>query len=267
MAQAMSLIKYIAAHSEYSRRKAPDVIKDKRVSVNGTMVQNQWREIKEGDEVRIDGKLLVTPKMTYLVLNKPEGYITTMVDQAGRPDVGDLIKGAVKDRVFPVGRLDMDTTGLLLFTNDGQLAQKLCHPKFSVSKEYLVALDRPVKPEHLTMMYKGLRLPDGNVSVDKAVYAPKKHKFVVLVELHSGKKRIIRRIFGKLGYIVRKLDRVGYAGLNKKGLTPGKWRHLKKYEIDRIKKLSEGKAVESTSTLKQAPERRPWKKVRRRPKA
>jgi len=264
MAEAMTLVKYIAAHSEYSRRKAPEVIKEKRVSVNGTMVQNPWREIKEGDDVFIDGKLLGPTKKTYIILNKPEGYITTMSDEAGRPDVSLLIKGAAKDRVFPVGRLDKDTSGLLLFTNDGQLAQKLSHPKFSVAKEYLVALDRPVKPEHLNMMYKGLRLPDGNVRVDKAVYAPKKHKFVIIVELHSGKKRIIRRIFGKLGYIVRKLDRVGYAGLSKKGLTPGKWRPLKKYEIDKLMALAEGTLPKPTT--KQAPAKTPWKKVRKRPK-
>ena len=261
----MTLIKYIASHSEYSRRKAPEVVKEKRVSINGTMVQNPWREIKQGDEVCIDSKVLKATKMSYLVLNKPEGYITTMSDDEGRPDVSLLIKGAAKDRVFPVGRLDKDTSGLLLFTNDGHLAQKLSHPKFSVSKEYQVTVDRPVKAEHLSMMFKGLVLPDGNIRVDKAVYAPKKHKFVIIVELHSGKKRIIRRIFGKLGYIVRKLDRVGYASLNKRGITPGKWRTLKQYEVDKIKALAEG-SIKSTSTRKQAPAKSPWKKVRRRPK-
>ncbi len=265
MAQAMTLVKYLAAYTEYSRRKAPDVIKEKRVSVNGTMVQNPWREIKDGDEVRIDGKLVVPTKKVYIILNKPEGYITTMADEEGRPDVSQLVKGAAKERVFPVGRLDMDTSGLLLFTNDGQLAQQLSHPKFLVAKKYQVTLDRPVKPEHLTMMFKGLRLPDGNVSVDKAVYAPKKHKFVVIVELHSGKKRIIRRIFGKLGYIVRKLDRVGYAGLSKRGITPGKWRPLKKFEIDALKKLAEAGPSKPTYT-RQAPAKPSWKKVRSRPK-
>ncbi len=237
---AMTLVKYLAAHSDYSRRKAPDVIKEKRVSINGTMVQNPWREVKEGDEVCIDGKLVQPTKKSYVVLNKPEGVITTMADEEGRLAVDTLIKGAAKERLFPVGRLDKDTSGILLFTNDGELAQQLSHPKFQVTKKYQVTLDRPVKAEHLGMIVKGIRLPDGTVRADKAVYAPKKRKFVVIVELHSGKKRVIRRIFGKLGYIVRKLDRIGYAGLTKKGIVPGKWRHLNKEEVAALKKVAQG---------------------------
>jgi 23S rRNA pseudouridine2605 synthase len=237
MVEAIALIKYIAANSAYSRRKAGDIIKDKRVTVNGKVVRKPWHEVTEEDDIRIDGEEILPSKKVYVMLNKPEGVITSMADEEGRLDVSTLIKGASKERLYPIGRLDKDTGGLLLFTNDGQLAQKLAHPKFEVHKQYMVTLDRPVLPEHLAMMYKGIYLLDGKVRADKAVYVPKKHKFVVLVELHSGKKRVIRRLFGKLGYIVKKLERVGYAGLIKKGLLPGKWRHLRPFEVNKLKKL------------------------------
>lgn len=233
---AQTLIQYIAAHTVYSRRKAGDVIKSERVKVNDEIVTKPWHELKPNDTVTLDGEEVLLTKKVYLMLNKPEGVITTMSDDEGRANVSMLIKGAAEERLFPIGRLDVDTTGLLLLTNDGHLAQKLAHPKYKVSKQYFVTLDRPVQHEHLAQMCKGVYLPDGKVRTDKAVYVPKKHKFVVMVELHSGKKRVIRRIFGKFGYIVKKLDRVGYAGLTKKGLLPGKWRHLTSFEVAKLKK-------------------------------
>ena len=235
---ATTLIKYIAAYSGYSRRKAADLIKFRKVKVNGIVVRKPWREVTEDDDIRIDGVKIVPGKKVYILLNKPGGVITTMADDEGRLSVAQLIKGASKERLFPVGRLDKDTTGLLLFTNDGQLAQKLSHPRFTISKEYAVTLNRPVTLEHLKMLSKGLFLLDGKVRFDRAVFVQGKRKFVVIVELHSGKKRIIRRLFGKLGYEVKKLDRVGYAGLTKRRIAPGKWRHLEPAEIDRLKKAS-----------------------------
>ena len=236
MAETTTLIKYIAAYSEYSRRKAADIIKNRRVKVNGIVIRKPWREVSDDDDIRIDGKEIVPGEMAYILLNKPGGYITTMSDDEGRASVDQLIKGASKERLFPVGRLDKDTTGLLLFTNDGQLAQKLSHPKFKMSKEYQVTLNKPVDHEHLAMMVKGMYLPDGNVRVDRAVFVAKKRKFVVIIELHSGRKRIIKRLFGKFGYEVKKLDRIGYAGLFKRRIPLGKWRKLTSSEVTRLKK-------------------------------
>jgi 23S rRNA pseudouridine2605 synthase len=161
-----------------------------------------------------------------------------MADEEGRSDITSLIVGASKERVFPVGRLDKDTTGLLLCTNDGALTQRLTHPKFSIAKEYQVTLNKPVDPEHLKAMVKGLYMTDGFVHFDRAVYVANTRKFVVHVEIHSGKKRIIRRLFGKLGYEVKYLDRVGFAGLTKRGLKEGSWRRLEPREIARLKVLA-----------------------------
>ncbi len=237
MAEAITLVKYIAASSVYSRRKATDLIKEGQVTLNGTVVTEPWHEVNEGDDVRVDNKKIKPAGKIYILLNKPTGYITTMDDEAGRPDVTRLIKDATKDRLFPVGRLDKDTTGLLLFTNDGLLAQRISHPRFKIKKEYQVTLDKPVNPEHLKTMCKGIHVPEGKLRFDRAVFAIRKRKFVIIVQLHSGKKRIIRRLFAKLGYDVRKLDRIGYAGLNKKGLPVGKWRKLKESEVERLKQI------------------------------
>ena len=219
--EATTLIKFIAAHSYYSRRKAGDLIKDRHVKVNGIVIRKPWFEVTEDDDVRVDRVKIVPGKKEYILLNKPEGYITSMSDEEGRPDVTQLIKGASKERLFPVGRLDKDTTGLLLFTNDGLLTQKLTHPRFSVSKEYQVTLNKPVAPEHLKALVKGIFLPDGLTHLDRAVFVASTRKFVIHVEIHSGKKRIIRRLFGKLGYEVTHLDRVGFAGLTKRRLAVG----------------------------------------------
>ncbi len=237
MDEKITLTKYIAAYSGYSRRKAEELIKKKHVSVNGRVKRKPWYELKEGDEVYLHGKLITpTNEKEYFLLNKPAGIITTMSDEAGRPSVAQLIVGASKKRLFPVGRLDRDTTGLLLFTNDGALAQKLSHPRFTIEKVYQVTLDKPLIPEHRTQLLKGVYLPDGRTRFDKLAYAPKKRKFVVIVTIHSGKKRIIRLLFKKLGYNVRQLDRIGYAGLSKRRVAQGKWKKLTEEEIKRLKK-------------------------------
>lgn len=236
--EATTLIKFIAAHSYYSRRKAGDLIKDGHVKVNGKVVKKPWFEVTLQDDIRIERIKIVPGMLEYILLNKPEGYITSMADEEGRPDVTSLIKGASKERLFPVGRLDKDTTGLLLFTNDGPLTQKLTHPRFSVSKEYQVTLNKPVTPEHLKALVKGIFLPDGFIHFDRAVFVANTRKFVVHVEIHSGKKRIIRRLFGKLGYEVKHLDRVGFAGLTKRRLPLGAWRKLEPAEIDYLRRLA-----------------------------
>jgi 23S rRNA pseudouridine2605 synthase len=235
--EGTSLIKFIAAHSYYSRRKAADLIKNGQVKVNGLVVRKPWTEVTDQDDIRIDRIKIVPEEREYIILNKPEGYITSMSDIEGRP-VSALIKGASRERLFPVGRLDKDTTGILLFTNDGILTQKLTHPRFSVSKEYQVTLNKPVVPEHLKALAKGIFLTDGFTHFDRAVHVANSRKFVILVEIHSGKKRIIRRLFGKLGYEVTHLDRVKFAGLSKRDLPVGKWRKLEPREILRLKKLA-----------------------------
>lgn len=238
MIEKITLIKFIAAHAGYSRRKAEEIIKDRRVTVNGSVTSKPWISITLDDQIKVDGKVIEPTDKIYLLLNKPEGVITSMVENEGRPSVAKLIKGASRERLFPVGRLDIDTTGILLFTNDGLLAQKLSHPRFSVSKEYMVTLHKPVADEDLKKMVKGIYLTDGKAWFDKAVFAQKKRKFVVLVTLHSGKKRIIRRLFGKFGYNVKLLDRIKYASLAKKNLAVGKWRKLTDNEIASLKKLA-----------------------------
>jgi 23S rRNA pseudouridine2605 synthase len=236
--EAVALIKFISAHSSYSRRKACDLIKQGQVKVNGQIIKKPWYEVTMEDDVRVGRVKVVAGERDYILLNKPAGYITSMADEEGRSDITSLIVGASKERVFPVGRLDKDTTGLLLCTNDGALTQRLTHPKFSIAKEYQVTLNKPVDPEHLKAMVKGLYMTDGFVHFDRAVYVANTRKFVVHVEIHSGKKRIIRRLFGKLGYEVKYLDRVGFAGLTKRGLKEGSWRRLEPREIARLKVLA-----------------------------
>ncbi|MGE0010537.1 MAG: pseudouridine synthase [Candidatus Babeliales bacterium] len=239
MAQATTLVKYLAAHAGHSRRTVTDLIKEGKVTVNGSIIKEPWLEVSPGDDIRLEGKKIVEGKKVYFLLNKPTGFITTMEDNLGREDVSLLMKGATRERIFPIGRLDRDTTGLLVFTNDGELAQQLSHPRFNMKKEYMVTLDKPVNPEHLKLMFKGLFLKDGKARADRAVLVPGKRKYVAIIEIHSGKKHIIRRMFEHFGYEVRQLDRIDYAGLNKKGLALGKWRALTEEEITSLKTMAQ----------------------------
>lgn len=220
-----------------SRRKADELIKSGEITVNHWPVTDPTYSVQEKDTVRYK-KQILTPQVidfTYILLHKPSGYVTTASDNKHRKTIFDLIHDeTIKHRLFPVGRLDITTTGILLITNDGQLAQKLAHPRYEIEKVYQVQLDKALSSEAELAIKKGLFLKDGKISVDRLErgYSPTS----VRITIHSGKNRIIRRIFESQGYTVIKLERIGFAGLTKKGLALGQWRFLNKKEIAQLKK-------------------------------
>lgn len=226
------LNKYIANAGICSRREADKLIAAGSISVNGTVVTEMGFQVHEGDVVNYGGETLHSERKRYFLLNKPKGFITTLDDPQERDTVMMLIDGACKERIYPVGRLDRNTTGLLLFTNDGDLARHLTHPSAKVYKIYQVELDRPVTREDMKQMLDGITLEDGPIKVDDVQYVQAANdKRIVGVELHSGKNRIVRRIFEHLGYNVHKLDRVVFAGLTKKDLPRGRYRELSEQEV------------------------------------
>lgn len=228
----LRLNKYVAHSGVCSRRKAAEFIKEGWVSVNGEKVLEPWYEVQPGDQVKFKGKLIQPEeKKVYILMNKPKNVITTLKDEKGRKTVMDIVKDRVKERIFPVGRLDRNTTGLLLLTNDGDLAKKLSHPSYLVQKVYHATLDKPLHPQDLEKIRKGLELEDGFTPVDWVDYLPKKDRLVIVIELHIGRNRIVRRIFEHLGYQVKYLDRIFYGGLTKKDLPRGFVRHLTEKEI------------------------------------
>jgi 23S rRNA pseudouridine2605 synthase len=230
------LNKYISNSGICSRREADMHISAGAVSVNGKVITELGYKVKPEDVVSFGGETLRKEKPVYLLLNKPKDYITTVDDPSKRKTVMELIKGACKERVYPVGRLDRNTTGLLLLTNDGDLTKKLTHPKHGVKKIYHVETDKAVKKGDLQKMIEGIELEDGTVTVDEALYVEGSlSKKEVGVVLHSGKNRVVRRIFEALGYEVVKLDRVSFAGLTKKNLPRGKWRMLNEKEVNLLK--------------------------------
>lgn len=232
----MRLNKYVAHAGVCSRRKAGELVKLGKIRVNGIVEANPAIEVGPEDKVEYNGKVLkVVVKKIYLLLNKPKNVITTMDDKRGRKTVWDVVKEKVDSKVFPVGRLDRNTTGLLLLTNDGDLAYKLSHPSSSVKKIYQVVLDRPLAEEDLAKIEKGLKLEDGIATVDVVTYIQELPPNNIGIQLHSGKNRIIRRIFEHLNYTVDALDRVYFAGLTKKDLPRGWSRELKKKEIIMLK--------------------------------
>lgn len=231
------LNKYIANSGICSRRDADIYIAAGSVSVNGEPVTELGYKVKLTDEVRFDGKVIKPEEKEYVLLNKPKGFITTTKDERGRKTVMELVSNASKNKLLPVGRLDRNTIGLLLFTNDGDLAKKLTHPKHGVRKIYHVELDKNLKQADLVKIQQGLTLEDGPVEVDEVSYIEKAPKREVGIKIHSGRNRIVRRIFEHLGYKVIKLDRVIFAGLTKKDLPRGHWRHLKQQEIINLKML------------------------------
>ncbi|MFM2137849.1 MAG: hypothetical protein RJA57_156 [Bacteroidota bacterium] len=240
--QAMPLNKFIAHAGIAARREAAELVKQGLVKVNGAVVTQPGHKVTEKDEVRVNGKRIQPVReLVYILLNKPKDFITTTDDPKGRKTVLDLIKRAVPQRIFPVGRLDRNTTGVLLLTNDGELAQQLTHPKHGVRKVYHATLDRPLERADFEKILSGVILEDGPASVDVLAYADLKDKTQIGIEIHSGRNRIVRRIFEHLGYDVKNLDRVTFAGLTKKNVDRGKWRFLTEREIRDLKFFSKGK--------------------------
>lgn len=229
------LNKFIANAGIASRRKAAEIIASGKVKVNGKTVLEPGFRIQKQDKVEYEGKLIKPEKHVYILLNKPKDFITTLSDDRGRKTVMQLVKKATDSRIYPVGRLDRMTTGLLLFTNDGELALNLTHPSKKVEKLYAVTLDKPLFPTHFEEIKKGLTLEDGFAAVDDIAYTDEGDKRKIGIKLHIGKNRIVRRIFESLGYDVKRLDRSVYAGLTKKDLPRGKWRYLKDREVIRLK--------------------------------
>lgn len=233
----MHLTKYLAHAGLCSRRKAIDYIKAGLVKINGVIVVDPTYQVKSEDTVVVEKKIITLEKKWYLVLNKPKDYICTLNDERGRRTVLELIDQSIKERIYPVGRLDRGTTGVLLLSNDGDLVQKLTHPKYEVQKTYRVYLDMPLKSEDAGVLMKGIELEDGLVVLDELSIAPHTQRRELIVALHSGKNRIIRRMFEALGYEVLELDRTAFATITKRDLRIGCWRHLTEDEIAQLRKL------------------------------
>lgn len=229
--EVFSLSKYLAQAGVASRRAVVALIMQGYVKVNGKVIKEPGYKLKSTDKITYLDKPVAADKKIYILLNKPTGYITTVADDRDRKTVLDIVKSATPARIYPVGRLDRDTSGLLVLTNDGDLAQKLAHPRYEVQKTYIVTLDRLLNKDDFDEIRKGIHLKDGFLKVDEIHFMPEQKKNRVKVIIHSGKNRIVRRIFEFFGYRVAKLDRAAYAGLTKKGLAVGDWRHLTKDEV------------------------------------
>ena len=235
----MPLNKYLAHCGVGSRREVIPLIKEGKVTVNGKVVTEPGHKLTGKDEVVFNGKkLFVTRNMVYILLNKPKDYITTTDDPQGRRTVLQLIGNATSERVYPVGRLDRNTSGVLLLTNDGELTQKLTHPSYDVKKVYEVKLDKPLTKAHFDKIVNGIHLEDGEIHADSLAWPDPKDKTIIGIELHSGRNRIVRRMFEHFGYNVKGLDRVMYGTLTKKNVERGRWRYLSDKEIRMLKYLS-----------------------------
>lgn len=233
--QPMRLNRFLSVAGICSRREADTFIQAGLVSINGKVVTEMGTKVKPKDEVRYNGELIKAESKRYLLLNKPKGFITTMDDPRARKTVIDLIGNACNERVYPVGRLDRATTGVLLFTNDGDLAKKLTHPSHGARKIYQVQLDKPFKRADFEKLMEGIELEDGKIAPDALSYVEGKTPVHIGIEIHSGKNRIVRRIFAHLGYEVIKLDRTSFAGLTKKRLNRGQYRFLTQDEVNFLK--------------------------------
>lgn len=244
----MHLNKYIAQCGTTSRRKAVELIKEGRIRVNNTIVTDPSTQILPEDVVTYQGSVLKPEKKIYILLNKPKEFLTTRDDPEGRQTIFDLFPKSMDHRLFAVGRLDRNTTGVLLLTNDGELGQKVTHPKFAIEKTYTVTLDKPLEEKDFEALRIGIRLEDGPIKADKLFRLPKTQNKKVEITIHSGRNRIIRRMFMHLGYFVTKLDRRSFGPLNKKGLAAGRWRYLNKKEIEIVLKEANSKPSKSSSS-------------------
>ena len=233
--EPLRLNKFLANAGICSRREADEFIQAGVVTVNGEVVTELGTKILRTDEVKFHDQPVKIEKKVYVLLNKPKDYVTTSDDPQQRKTVMDLVKNACPERIYPVGRLDRNTTGVLLLTNDGDLASKLTHPKYLKKKIYHVYLDKNVTAHDMQQIAEGIQLEDGEIKADDELYAHATDKKQVGIEIHSGKNRIVRRIFESLGYHVQKLDRVQFAGLTKKNLKRGDWRYLTEEEVDRLR--------------------------------
>ena len=235
----MPLNKFLAHCGVCSRRDAVTIIKEGKVKVNDAVIIEPAFKVSEKDDVKFNGKkLFVSKNLVYILLNKPKDYITTTDDPQGRRTVLQLTKMATTERIYPVGRLDRNTSGVLLLTNDGELTQKLSHPSYNITKVYEVKLDKNLTKADFEKILNGLKLEDGEIKADSLAYADAKDKSVIGIEIHSGRNRIVRRIFEHLGYDVKGLDRVMYATLTKKNVERGKWRFLSEKEVRLLKYLN-----------------------------
>jgi 23S rRNA pseudouridine2605 synthase len=239
------LNKFISNSGVCSRREADELIKMGLITVNGQSITEMGHKVKPGDDVRHEGRRLTAEKPVYILMNKPKGYITTTDDPQERKTVMALLANTVKERVYPVGRLDRNTTGLLLLTNDGELADRLTHPSYNAKKIYKVELDKPITKADFEKIQEGVRLEEGKAVVDDLAMIDDDKK-TLGIELHIGWNRIVRRIFESLGYEVVRLDRVVYAGLDKKNIGRGEWRFLKETEVVKLKHFGQDKTVKPT---------------------
>jgi 23S rRNA pseudouridine2605 synthase len=231
---SIRLNRFIAMGGICSRREADNYIAKGRITVNGKVVNEVGSQVNLSDNVCLDGKRIFPEKKIYVLLNKPKDYITTVKDPEKRKTVMDLIRIPGKERIFPVGRLDRATSGVLLLTNDGTLSARLTHPKFKQKKIYHVVLDKPVTRTDLEKLITGIEIDHERTNADEVDYVDEQDKTQVGIEIHSGKYRIVRRMFEHLGYTVKRLDRVYFAGLTKKNLPRGKWRYLSPKEVSML---------------------------------
>lgn len=245
----MPLNKFMAHCGVCSRRDAVAIIAEGNVKINGVVAKEPGYKIQPTDEIVYNNKkLFVTKNLQYILLNKPKDYITTTDDPQGRKTVLQLIQKATAERVYPIGRLDRNTSGVLLLTNDGDLTQKLSHPSYEIKKIYEVKLDKILTKADFEKIITGIVLEDGPVIVDSLAYADSKDKSIIGIEIHSGRNRIVRRIFEHLKYDVKALDRVMYAGLTKKNVERGKWRYLSEKEIRLLKYMNASKIPKKNTT-------------------
>ncbi|MCS7076381.1 MAG: rRNA pseudouridine synthase [Bacteroidia bacterium] len=232
------LNRYIAHCGICARREADTLIKSGKIKVNGEVVKELGKKINvKTDIVEYEGKKIEPKKFVYILMNKPKDCLCTVKDPQGRRTVLDIVEGVTPDRVFPVGRLDRNTIGVLLLTNDGELAQRLMHPSYQVPKIYQVTLTEPLQRADMEAIKKGITLDDGLVQVDDIEYVPNSYRKQVIIQIHSGRNRVIRRLFEYLDYQIEKLDRIMYAGLTKKAVPRGKFRFLDESEIEALRKM------------------------------
>jgi 23S rRNA pseudouridine2605 synthase len=234
--EKIRLNRFIAHSGVCSRREADELISNGSITVNGKVVTDLGTKVSAGDDIRYKNKRLSAEKKVYILMNKPRGYVTTVEDPHADQTVLDLLGDACPERVYPVGRLDKATTGVLLLTNDGDLTGKLTHPRYKRKKIYHVFLDKAVTRNDLSLLSEGVEIDGELIVADAVSYADEEDKTQIGIEIHSGQNRIVRRIFEKLGYKVKKLDRVYFAGLTKKNLPRGKWRFLNDKEISMLKR-------------------------------